>query len=372
MYKYSIFTIIFFFYFQLGAQCESVTLESITDPGPFTVSTLTEADGIRNGPDYNGATIFYPVNATPPFAGIAIVPGYCGVETDIQEWGPFYASHGIVAITLGTNDPCADWPAARAVALLDAILTVKEENSRANSPLLGKIDINSFAVSGWSMGGGGSQLAASIDPTLKAVIGLCPWLDLNGFQPSDLIHDVPVLIFTGQNDDVANPAEYGYMHYQGTPSSTDKLYFEIENGVHNAANGPDRADGDAGIYALSWLKTYLLEDSCYCEFLLDAPLSSSVFETNIDCPEMNSIGEQDILNSEIAPNPVYGNNMLILSPALTSWSTSRPFFISDSSGKVYMKGILPPSKNEIDVSSLYPGTYYLNVNNDSFKFIKID
>ena len=79
------------------------------------------------------------------------------------------------------------------------------------------------------MGGGGSQLAASIDPSLKAVIGLCPWLDLNGFEPSDLIHDVPVLIFTGENDDIANSAEYGYMHYQGTPSTTDKLYFEIAN-----------------------------------------------------------------------------------------------------------------------------------------------
>jgi dienelactone hydrolase len=350
------------------SQCETVTLESIANPGPYTVSTLTEADGIRNGPDYNGATIYYPVNATPPFAGIAVVPGYCGVETDIQEWGPFYASHGIVAITLGTNDPCADWPAARAIALLDAIETVKEENSRANSPLQGNIDVNRFAVSGWSMGGGGSQLAASIDPTLKAVIGLCPWLDLNGFEPSDLIHDAPVLIFTGQNDDVANPAEYGYMHYQGTPESTDKLYFEITNGGHDAANGPDRADGDAGVYALSWLKAYLIGDSCYCEFLLEIPLSSSAYETNIDCPEITSISEQSDFKPEIVPNPVYGNNILFVSAG----TSNRSFYINDSSGKVYMKGILLPLKNEIDVNSLHPGTYYLNVNNDSFKFIKID
>ncbi len=333
------------------------------------MGTLQEGvDDIRNGPDYAGATIFYPVNGTPPYAGIAIVPGYCGGETDIQDWGPFYASHGIIAITIGTNDPCADWPSARATALLDAIVTVKEENTRTNSPLEGKVDVDRFAVSGWSMGGGGSQLAASIDPSLKAVIGLCPWLDLNGFQPSDLIHDVPVLIFTGQNDDIANSQEYGYMHYSGTPASTDKLYFEIASGGHDAANGPDRADGDAGIYALSWLKTYLIIDSCYCEFLLEIPLTSSAYETNIECPEMNSIDEQHNLNSKIAPNPVYGNNLLTLSP----WTTSRPFFISDSSGKVYMKGTLPPSINKIDVSSLHPGTYYLNMNNDSFKFIKID
>ena len=40
--------------------CESVTLESITDPGIYEVSTLTESDGIRNGPDYAGATVYYP------------------------------------------------------------------------------------------------------------------------------------------------------------------------------------------------------------------------------------------------------------------------------------------------------------------------
>ncbi|MFT6021587.1 MAG: hypothetical protein ACI9CQ_004396, partial [Saprospiraceae bacterium] len=58
------------------AQCEGITVESLTNPGPFGVATLTEADGIRNGPDYLGATIYYPANATPPFASIAIVPGY--------------------------------------------------------------------------------------------------------------------------------------------------------------------------------------------------------------------------------------------------------------------------------------------------------
>ena len=89
------------------AQCEDVTLASITNPGPYSVSILVEdVDEIRNGPDYDGATIYYPNNGVPPYAGIAIVQGYCGVETDIQDWGPFYASHGIVAITLGTNDPC--------------------------------------------------------------------------------------------------------------------------------------------------------------------------------------------------------------------------------------------------------------------------
>ena len=60
----------------LRAQCTGATAESLTNPGPFTVATLTEADGVRNGPKYAGSTIYYPTNATPPFASIAIVPGF--------------------------------------------------------------------------------------------------------------------------------------------------------------------------------------------------------------------------------------------------------------------------------------------------------
>ena len=36
--------------------------------------------------------------------------------------------------------------------------------------------------------------------------------------------------------------------------------------------------------ALSWLKKYLIEDSCYCPLLLDTPLTASVYQTNITCP----------------------------------------------------------------------------------------
>ena len=88
----------------LAQDCDPLlTLGSIADPGAYTVATLTESDGIRNGPDYSGATIYYPTNATPPFASIAIVPGYVSPQSSIQAWGPFLASHGIVVMTIGTN-----------------------------------------------------------------------------------------------------------------------------------------------------------------------------------------------------------------------------------------------------------------------------
>ena len=362
-----IFTMFFLCLFGIygNSQCENVSLESITNPGPFEVGVLVEGvDAIRNGPDYSGASIYYPIDAEPPYAGISIVPGYCGVETDIQDWGPFYASHGIVAITLGTNDPCADWPATRAIALLDAIETLKEENTRINSPLFGKLSNDRFAVSGWSMGGGGAQLAASLDPTLKAVVGLCPWLDLNGFQAEDIIHDVPVLIFTGQNDDIANSAAYGYMHYEGTPETTDKLFFEIVNGGHAAANGPSGANGDAGIYALSWLKTYLSESPCYCEFLLAESSAASVFETNIDCASI-SLTKESLEDYILYPNP----SSDVLKLDLDCLGELR-YIIKSVNGVIAKTGIVG-CNGVIDIHKLESGHYILSVGSDKQYFMKV-
>ena len=125
----------------------SITIESLSNPGIYDVATLTEADGLRNGPAYFGATVYYPTNATPPYASIAIVPGFTASPDSVEAWGPFYASHGIVTIIIGTNS-IYDFPEARAEALLDALETLREENTRNASPLLGAIDEDKFAVSG--------------------------------------------------------------------------------------------------------------------------------------------------------------------------------------------------------------------------------
>ena len=94
-------------------------------------------------------------------------------ESTLQNWGPFLAAHGIVTMTIGTNY-LTDSPTQRKAALLDAIVTLKEEQTRVGSPLFNALDIDRFAVGGFSMGGGGAQLAAASDPSIKAVIALYP------------------------------------------------------------------------------------------------------------------------------------------------------------------------------------------------------
>ena len=92
----------------------------------------------------------------------------------MAAWAPFYASHGIVAMTIGTPAPWRDTPGDRCKALLDASLALQSEHENADSVLKGRLDVTQRAVQGYSLGGGGAQLAALKDPTLKCVIALCP------------------------------------------------------------------------------------------------------------------------------------------------------------------------------------------------------
>ena len=273
----------FFSFCQTSSDCSAVTIISATNYGTNTVATYLESDGIRNGDDYFGSTIYYPQNTTSILASIIIIPGYNTFESSMQNWGPFLASHGIVCMTIGTNS-IWDLVNTRKEALQDALISLKAENTRINSPLFNELDTNRVALGGWSMGGGGAQLAAVEDSTIKAIIALCPWIDPAQASSFLLNQTVPIILFSGQIDAIAPPNTHANAHYNYTPNTTDKLIYEISLGGHTAANGPSGGQGEVGRMALSWLKKYLIEDSCHCPLLLDTPVTASVYQTNITCP----------------------------------------------------------------------------------------
>ena len=343
----------------LLAQCEGVNIENLSNPGPFEVLTLNESGGIRNGPDYSSATIYYPVNANPPFASIAIVPGFNSLPFTVEQWGPFYASHGIVTIIIGTNS-LFNFPEARALALLDALDTIRAENSRINSPLEGALNLNQLAVSGWSMGGGGAQRAAVLDDRISGVIALCPYL-LN----ANLNHESSLLIFSGENDPTAPPGIHADIHYDSTPNETNKLLFEIDNGNHSVANSPNGGNGIIGKIALTWLKLYVEQNDCYCplltENLLASPIEASRIEQSFEC-ELLGINIIE-LPIKVYPNPT--SNFINL-----KIKKDVQYELISTLGQPIFKGTLRGKNKQIDLSKLQNGLYYLNINNQIFKVIK--
>jgi hypothetical protein len=53
--------------------------------GPFEVSSYSK--DLPDSPAYAGATVYYPTNADPLFAGVAVAPGFTETQSAINGWG---------------------------------------------------------------------------------------------------------------------------------------------------------------------------------------------------------------------------------------------------------------------------------------------
>ena len=350
------------------SQCDSITVQNVTNFTPIDLDSLVESDGLRNGPDYDDATLFYPLNGDNNLKSIVIVPGFLAYQESVIEWARYLASRGFLCMTIGTNS-VYDFPYLRANALIDGMETIRQENNRADSPLFQRIDTSNIAVGGWSMGGGGAQLAAKIDPRIKALIAFTPWLDINTLVPEDLNHSSPVLILSGQIDGVAPPAEHANIHYNYTPNSTSKLIFEISGGDHYTALYPNTGNGDLGNVAYAWLKLYLDDNDCYCQMLsvdsLDQNLTASKYQTNLNCSTV-SISDRfnTISNLRVFPNPTSDH---IVAEFVSFKETE--YVIYNVFGQKVKNGTIN-SGDIINIGLLPSGTYILKIGEEVLKIMK--
>jgi hypothetical protein len=248
------------------------TVESATANGPY--ATQMYSFGFAIGPDFPGGDIYYPTDAEPPFAGIAIVPGFTEPRILVSAWGPFIASHGIVAFIIDTNT-VMDQPSQRSRALLNALESLAAENTRADSPLNGKLDNSRQAVGGHSMGGGGTLITVNGNPQLKAGIPMCAWNPGGNNSRTQ----VPTLLFASSGDPLAGGQSQGF--YRSIPESTPKMLFEWGLGDHFLANAPTGAAGQVGRYGISWLKVFLEGDERYRQFLQQPCDGCTDFQSNL-------------------------------------------------------------------------------------------
>jgi predicted dienelactone hydrolase len=236
------------------------TEQTASARGPFQV--MRYSSGLADSPAYAGYDVDYPTDATPPLAGVAVIPGFIESRSAVADWGPFLASQGFAVITIDPNSN-TDNPTTRAAALWAAIGSLKDENTRAGSPLNGKMATCRFAVMGHSMGGGGTLEAANAHGAdLRAAIPLAPWDTTSGFA----MITTPTMIMAGQNDTVAPPAQHAMPFYAAIPATTVKTYVEFAGGDHFVADSPV-TNPTAALLGLSWLKLHVEGDARYAPFI---------------------------------------------------------------------------------------------------------
>lgn len=235
-------------------------------------SALTDEDGPYEVDSYahSAGCIYYPTDAEPPFAAVAISDGFggsggCG-RTQTDGWGPLYASHGIVAMIINTGS--GDQPNVRGQKLGAGIDAFKEENEDSASPLHGKL-AGRYGTSGFSMGGGGTSYASRDDSSLLSSVAIMPWGPVNSGV------EVPTLVICGSSDTIASCSSHGNSLYNGIDDSVSKMRVVVQSGH---AGQPTAGGGNSGKYGLAFQKLFLEGDERWRPLLASAESEESNIE----------------------------------------------------------------------------------------------
>lgn len=215
-----------------------------------------------------GATVYYPANARPPFSGMVFTPPYTGVQYMYRDWGPFFASHGIVLVTMDTRTTLdtVDQRAAQQKQVLDVL---KRENTRSGSALRGKLDTSRLGAVGWSMGGGATWINSAEYSGLRSAMSLAGHnlsavdIDSKGYNTR-----VPTLILNGATD-------FTYLGglgqsigvYNNIPRGIPKVIYEVASAGHFDWGSPTAANRAVAGIALAFHKTFLDGDTRWVSYI---------------------------------------------------------------------------------------------------------
>ena len=247
--------------------------------GPFRVDNYTLPYSL--GRSYGGGTVYYPTNAEPPFSAVVMCPGYTATQSSIADWGPFFASHGIVLLTIDTFTTL-DQVTQRADQMLDALADLKAENTRLGSPLRGDLSADRYGLAGWSMGGGATWIVTADHPELKSAVTLAGHNLTAGGSVGSVGSRVPTLMLNGATDvTILGGLGQSESAYEAIPNTTPKLLYVMAFEGHFSWGTPTTNDNASGRYVLSWEKVFLEGDQRYRRFLLERGPLASDFRSNL-------------------------------------------------------------------------------------------
>jgi len=232
--------------------------------GPYAIQSTRVARG--NG--FGGGTISYPTDTSLGRLGaVVVVPGFMSAESSIAWYGPRFASHGFVVLTIDTNSP-SDTPPSRSTQQRAAFRYLTTQSNVAN-----RIDPTRLAAAGWSMGGGGSLVTGGADPNVKLVLPMAPW------NPgSRYTYNKPAFILSCSSDTIAGNAQNSNVFYQSLGGEKAQLTI---SGSHFC---PTTQNNLVGKLMVSWLKVFLDGDARYKSFGCPSGTPSGAVSFRSTCP----------------------------------------------------------------------------------------
>lgn len=186
------------------------------------------------------ATIYYPASSTgrhapisgseAPYPAVTYGHGFASPPIIYILNMAHLASHGYVVVAPWSGlELLPDW-FDYADDFRSCLDFLERENAMADSPLFGAIDTEALGMTGHSMGGGSSILAAAADPRVRAVVPLAP----AKFGPPSLdaiaTITAPMCIVAATDDAITPMANHAVPLFREAPSPS--LMAIVQGGSH--------------------------------------------------------------------------------------------------------------------------------------------
>lgn len=218
---------------------------------------------------YASARVSYPCGLpAASYPATTLTGGYTNTKEDMYWLADHLTSHGYIVIAITPNNIYST-PPTWATAHKAGVEELREQNTAYLSAVRGKVDTSRLSVMGFSMGGGGTLLAAGdLGSQIKTAVPLAPWLGTSRPNYSNI--RAATLVLAGADDNVAYPSTIA-SYYQSLPTSIKRGLATFRDATHydwyfdTYAARQDQTRFKTLI--TSWLKVYLSGDTSYRTYL---------------------------------------------------------------------------------------------------------
>lgn len=258
------------------AFCTLATTAHASAPGSNGSSTVCSYTTGLTSLSYASARVSYPCNLSGTAPATTLTGGFTNTKEQMYWLADHLTSHGYIVITMTPNNILGT-PLNWETAHKGGIDKLKSENTRLLSAIRGKVDTSKLGIMGFSMGGGGTLLAAAdLGTDVKTAVPLAPWLGT--LIPSYRNIKAKTLIISGSSDSVAFPGIIaGY--YNNLPTSITRGLAELRGADHSdfySITASSSQQTRVKTLTTAWLKSYLNGDGSYLTYLNGAAHNSNV------------------------------------------------------------------------------------------------
>ncbi len=217
----------------------AVAIPDYAQPGPYEPGWRQVSVPRPGGGSFN-SLLFYPAE-TPgqnapfdssggPYPAVSFGHGFLQPPTRYTSILQHLASWGYLTIATESSQSLFPNHANYAEELSLCLSYLEAEHASPGSWLEGAADTNALGISGHSMGGGASMLAAAQDPRIRALATFAPANTNPSAVGAAASVTIPVRLIVGSNDSITPTANHGRLMYDN--GLGPRQLVDIEGGWH--------------------------------------------------------------------------------------------------------------------------------------------